>query len=345
MEEIKLNTGSVISRILIGESISNLKKYIPTGKKVIIITDSNILKYYKKHLEGYEIIELGLGEDNKTLASIEYIMGRLVELEADRSSFIVGVGGGIISDITGFAASIYMRGLRFGFVTTTLLAQVDASVGGKNGVNFKGFKNMVGVFCQPEFVICDIDMLKTLDKQEFIGGFAEVIKHGAIKDIDLFAYLELNYIKALNYDPIAVLRSVKDSVVIKSKVVEQDEKETGERRKLNFGHTFGHAIEKITKMPHGKAVAIGMNMAAQASVKKGMLAQSEADRLKILCENFQLPSSFEIDKTALFNAMKKDKKREGEGVHLVLLRSIGNAEVVTVTYKDLEDIINDLRCA
>jgi 3-dehydroquinate synthase len=342
MEEIKLNTGSAISRILIGESISNLGKYIPQGKKAIIITDSNIIKFYRNQLKEYDIIEIGLGETNKTLATLEYIMGRLVEMEADRSTFIVGIGGGIISDITGFAASIYMRGLHFGFVTTTLLSQVDASVGGKNGVNYKGFKNMVGVFNQPEFVICDINMLKTLDRQEFIGGFAEVIKHGAIKDAELFDYLEASYDKALQYDASAVLRSVRDSVIIKSKVVEQDEHEKGERRKLNFGHTFGHAIEKLTQLPHGQAIAIGMNMAAKASVKKGLLKKEDAERIKNLCKNFQLPYSIDIDKISLFNAMKKDKKREGEGLHLVLLEAIGKAVVLNVTYKELEDIINDL---
>jgi 3-dehydroquinate synthase len=345
MEEIQLNTGSTISRLLVGESIANLHKYIPTGKKAVIITDANILNHYSKYLEGFDIIELGTGEQNKTLATLDYIMGRLVELEADRSTFIVGVGGGIISDITGFAASVYMRGLRFGFVTTTLLSQVDASVGGKNGVNFKGFKNMVGVFNQPEFVICDLNMLKTLDRQEFIGGFAEIIKHGAIKDLALFEFLEQNFEKALNYDEQALLRVVRDSVIIKSKVVEADELEKGERRKLNFGHTFGHAIEKLTSIPHGQAVSIGMIMAAEASVKKGLLSQKEADRLKTLCEKMQLPVIISVEKHALFNAMKKDKKREGTGVHLILLSSIGNAEVVNINYNELEEIIHDLRCA
>ena len=274
MEEIKLNTGTYISRILVGETIANLKKYIPEGKKTVIITDANIRKFYEDYFYGYDVIELGTGEQNKTLQTIDYIMGRLVELEADRSTFIVGVGGGIISDITGFAASIYMRGLRFGFVTSTLLSQVDASVGGKNGVNFKGFKNMVGVFNQPEFVICDLNMLKTLDKQEFIGGFAEIIKHGAIKSFELFEYLEKNAQNALKYNDTALLRVVRDSVIIKSKVVEQDEKEKGERRKLNFGHTFGHAIEKLTSISHGQAVAIGMKMAALTSVKKGLLKKT-----------------------------------------------------------------------
>lgn len=343
MEEIKLSASSANSRILIGEKFSNLKNYIPEGKKTIIITDSNILKFYGKYFDDYPVITLGLGEQNKTLTTIDYIMNKLVEFEADRTTYVVGVGGGIISDITGFAASIYMRGLRFGFITTTLLSQVDASVGGKNGVNFKGYKNMVGVFNQPEFVICDIEMLKTLDRQEFIGGFAEIIKHGAIKDKNLFEFIENNYQTALDYNYNSILRMVRDSVIIKSKVVEEDEREKGERRKLNFGHTFGHAIEKITSISHGQAVAIGMNMAAQASVKLGMLQAEEAERLKKLIVNMQLPFSLPLDKTELFNAMKKDKKREGEEIHLVLLKSIGEATIVNISYKELEEIINDMR--
>jgi len=345
MEKVVLNTAGAVSNILIGESVYNLAKYIPANQKTIIITDDNIAKLYAKAIEGFDVIVIPQGENNKTLATIDLIMGKLVEFEADRSTFIVGIGGGIVSDITGFAASIYMRGLNFGFVTTSLLSMVDASVGGKNGVNYGGFKNMVGVFNQPQFVICDIEMLKTLDREEFIGGMAEVIKHGAIKDKALFEFLENNYNAILKYDKDAIHRCIKDSVEIKANVVSQDEREKGERRKLNFGHTFGHAIEKLTMMPHGKAVAIGMNMAAAASVLLGHLSQNEALRLKKLTENFLLPTYLDADSNALFNAMKKDKKRDGASLHLVLLDSIGHAIIENVEYKKLEEIIHDMRLA
>lgn len=343
MEELRINTGTKVSRILLEEKTSNLKNYLPGDRKIIVITDANIRRHYEKYFDIYKIIEIGQGEKNKTLATVEKIMGRLIDFEADRSTFIVGIGGGIVCDITGFAASIYMRGLRFGFVSTSLLSQVDASVGGKNGVNFKGFKNMIGVFRQPEFVICDLDMLKTLDRSEFIGGFAEIIKHGAIKDIKLFEFLEANYNKALDYDSEVLHRLVHDSIIIKSSVVQQDEKEKGERRKLNFGHTFGHAIEKLTKVNHGKAIAIGMNMAAQTSVNMGLLSLTDANRIKTLIEKMQLPLNLEIDRKSLFHAMKKDKKRKGEDIHLVLLKGIGNADIVNINYKVLEEIVNDLR--
>jgi 3-dehydroquinate synthase len=343
MEELKIQTKTSVSRILLDEKLSNLKNYLPVDKKVIVVTDSNILKHYSEQLKGFNIIEIGLGETNKTLATIDYIMGRLVDFEADRSSFIVGIGGGIVCDVTGFAASIYMRGLRFGFVSTTLLSQVDASVGGKNGVNYQGFKNMVGVFNQPEFVICDLEMFKTLDRKEFIGGFAEIIKHGAIKDKALFEFIEANYEKALNYDKEVLHRLVRDSIIIKSKVVEEDEREKGERRKLNFGHTFGHAIEKLTSVKHGEAIGIGMNLAAQASVQLGLLQNSNAERLNKLICNMQLPVNSQVAKSELFNAMKKDKKREGGSVHLVLLKDIGNSVVENINYNKLEEIVNDLR--
>ena len=342
MAELKIHTGSIVSRILLNEKIANLKNYLPLDHKIIVITDANILKHYGKFFNEYDFIEIGQGEKNKTLSTIDYIMGKLVNFEADRSTFIVGIGGGIVCDIAGFAASIYMRGLRFGFVSTSLLSQVDASVGGKNGVNYKGYKNMVGIFNQPEFVICDLDMLKTLDRQEFISGFGEIIKHGAIKDIHLFEFLEVNYKAALDYNTDVLHRLIRDSIIIKSNVVEQDEREKGERRKLNFGHTFGHAIEKLTRLSHGKAIAIGMYLAAQASVKMGMLALSDLSRLKLLIENFQLPVKIKIDRTDLFNAMKKDKKREGNEIHLVLLNGLGSAEVININYKVLEDIVNDL---
>jgi 3-dehydroquinate synthase len=343
MEELKINTGTAISRIILGEDFKNFRKYIPTGKKIIVITDVNLNKHYGEYFSDLPIIEIGTGEQIKTLATIEFITNQLVKNEADRSSFILGVGGGIVTDIVGFVASIYMRGLSFGFISTSLLSQVDASVGGKNGVNFQGFKNMIGVFNQPDFVICDFEMLKTLDKEEFTGGFAEIIKHGAIKDIELFEFLERNYTKALHCDIEVMHRLVRDSVIIKSKVVEQDEREKGERRKLNFGHTFGHAIEKLTSLSHGKSIAIGMCLAARLSVFKNKLMESDARRLISLIENMKLPVSIDIDLSELLGAMKKDKKREGSELHMVLLERLGKAVVENVKYNELEEIIYDLR--
>jgi 3-dehydroquinate synthase len=342
MEEIAIRTENRISRILIGEKLENLQAYLPKSSKIIIITDHNIIKYYNNQLPDFPVIEIECGEQNKNLNTIDYIIGRLIELEADRTSYIVAIGGGIVCDVAGFAASIYMRGIRFGFVSTTLLCQVDASVGGKNGVNYKGYKNMVGVFNQPDFVICDIEMLKTLNREEYIGGYAEIIKHACIRSKNLFEFLENNFEKALQYDYSAIHRCITESVQIKATVVENDEREKGERRILNFGHTFGHAIEKLTSLKHGYAVAIGMCFASYTSLKLGMIAKTEYERIIQLVKNFQLPVNCELDIDTFIDTMKKDKKREGEEVNLVLLESIGKATIKSVPYSQLKTIIYDL---
>jgi 3-dehydroquinate synthase len=235
-----------------------------------------------------------------------------------------------------------MRGVHFGFVATTLLAQVDASVGGKNGVNFSGYKNMVGVFNQPEFVICDLDLLKTLPKREVLCGMAEIVKHGAIADADLFAFLEENAQGALELDPVVVERLVYDSVVIKSAVVSRDEKEAGERRKLNFGHTFGHAIEKTSGVPHGEAVSAGMAAAARLSAQKGLLAHAEADRLIALLDRLGLPTRIPAKPESVLDALRKDKKRKGAGIHFVLLADIGRAVIEEIPLAELDRVFEGI---
>jgi 3-dehydroquinate synthase len=285
---------------------------------------------------------MGLGEKNKTLQTLENIFEEFIRMEVDRSSFLVAVGGGIVCDVGGFAASSFMRGIKFGFVSTTLLSQVDASVGGKNGVNFQGYKNMVGVFAQPQFVICDVTLFKTLDPSEFISGFAEIIKAAAIRDKDLFGYIEANASKALSYDAEVLEKIIYESVRIKAQVVQNDEKEKGERRILNFGHTFAHSIEKNLGILHGQAVSIGMVMAAKASVKLGFLSSSDADRLEKVLIDYTLPVKLDLDKGKVFDALLKDKKREGDFINLVLINGLGNAIIQKVSIKDMEEIVNDL---
>ncbi len=342
MKIIEIKTDTKISKILIGEKLKNLSNYLPDAKTVII-TDKNVSHYYKKDFPPFRIIEIGMGEKIKVLDTLEYIFNKFIEFEIDRSSFIVGIGGGIICDITGFAASIFMRGLRFGFVSTTLLSQVDASVGGKNGVNFKGYKNMIGVFNQPEFVICDNEMLTTLEDKEFYAGFAEIVKAGLIKNEAVFSYLENNYNKALKQDADVINKIIYDSVMIKSEVVEGDEREKGERRKLNFGHTFAHSFEKLTGILHGEAVSIGMVIASKISKKLNMIADEEVLRIKSLLENLNLPTSINIETTEVLNAIRQDKKRDGDTIHLVLLENIGNAIIKQLSLKQLEEIVHDLR--
>lgn len=337
--EIHGSTGN--STILIGESLQNLREYI-NSEEVVIITDKNVSRFYSKDFPHYEVIEIGTGEKIKNLDTVQAIYGKLVEIETDRSSFIVGIGGGIVCDIAGFVASTYLRGVRFGFVPTTLLSQVDAGVGGKNGVNFGGYKNMVGVFNQPEFVICDMNLLKTLPEREIQCGLAEVVKHAAIVNADLFSYLEEHHKKALDLDTEVIERLVYDSVLIKSSIVHGDEKERGERRKLNFGHTFGHAVEKSAGIPHGEAVSLGMVVASALSARRGLLSEKDMERIEALLKKLKLPTRLRLDGKGVLDALRRDKKRKGDSIHFVLLHGIGNAVVEEIPMKELEAVAHEI---
>jgi 3-dehydroquinate synthase len=326
------------SQIFVGESIGNLSQYIDPHRTVII-TDNTVGGHYGKQLPDCPIITIGTGEKIKTLETVATIFQQLVDLEADRSTFILGVGGGIVCDIAGFVASTFMRGVQFGFISTTLLSQVDASVGGKNGVNFSGYKNMVGVFNQPEFVICDLTLLNTLPVREVLCGFAEIIKHGAIADASMLAILETRRDAALALDAAIVADMVYRSIEIKAGVVTRDERERGERRKLNFGHTFGHALEKLTGMPHGEAVGMGMVVAAKLSAQKGLLAYAEVDRLEKIIQSYGLPVHLPVDASSMLAALRKDKKREGRRIHFVFLASLGQAHVEELDLDDLYRLV------
>lgn len=343
MQILEVKAESKLSKILIGEQILNLPQYI-NGRIAVIITDANLVKHYGTMFpEGIPVIEIGLGEKNKTFDTLEIIFEKFLNLEVDRTTLVVAIGGGIVCDVAGFAASTFMRGMPVGFVSTSLLSQVDASVGGKNGVNFRGFKNMIGVFNQPEFVICDIEMLKTLERNEFVAGFSEIIKAGIIKSEELFEYCENNALKALNFDESVLTKFVYDSVEIKAQVVEADEKEKGERRLLNLGHTFAHAIEKLTGILHGEAVSMGIVLAAVVSENMGMISKETTERIKVVLNSYGLPIKPNIDVGELFSAMRQDKKREGDEIHLVLIESIGKAVTKKIPYSQLENIVNDLR--
>ncbi len=339
METITINAESGPSRILIGERLENLPRYIPVARP-IIITDVNVGQLYPLDSMAAAVITIGTGEEIKTLDTVQEIYARLLSIQADRSAFIVGVGGGIVCDIAGFAASTFLRGVRFGFVATSLLAQVDASVGGKNGVNFEGYKNMVGLFHQPEFVICDPDLLKTLPAREISCGLAEIVKHGVIADADLFAYQEQNAEDILALDRRVIQKLLRASVRIKSAIVSRDETEKGERRLLNFGHTFGHAIEKVTGVSHGEAVSMGMVIASDLSVKKGLLSTQEDQRLQAVLKNLKLPTRWEAEPQKILDAITRDKKRAGDRIHFVLLNGIGNARVEQITLEELRDTLN-----
>jgi len=338
METVTINTNSGQSNILIGESLQNLQRYVPAVRP-IIITDVNVGKLYHLDSMAAEVIVIGTGEEIKTLATVEDIYSQLISWGADRSAFIVGIGGGIVCDIAGFVASTYLRGVRFGFVATTLLAQVDAAIGGKNGVNFERYKNMVGLFQQPEFVICDPEVLKTLPQKEIACGLAEIVKHAAIADPDLFAYLERHAEDILELESRAVKKVVSASVRIKASIIRRDETEKGERRILNFGHTFGHAIEFATGVPHGEAVSLGMVYASNLSFKRGLLTDAENQRLRVLLNDLHLPTRFNSKTEGVAEAIGKDKKRADVRIHFVLLNGIGNAVVEQIAVEELKETL------
>jgi 3-dehydroquinate synthase len=341
MKEITLHTLEQTSRILVGESCANVGNYLP-DKRLVIISDENVAGHYSGAFPGGLKIIIKPGESSKTLDTASWIYDQLIRNEIDRQSFILGIGGGIVCDLAGYIASTYLRGLNFGFVSSTLLSQVDASIGGKNGVNFEGYKNMIGTIRQPDFVICDPEMLKTLEPEEFRMGFAEVIKYGAISEPGLFDFLEKNHRDAREKEPGVLEEVIAACAATKCEIVKRDEKESGERKKLNFGHTFAHAFEKLSGIPHGEAVSIGMVLASSLSERLGMISRKEVERLRDLLLKYELPVRFAGNCMEAFEVMKKDKKRGGEAISLILLEKIGSAIIRDVKLVDLKNWIDDL---
>ena len=327
--------GNSNSEIIIGEKLANIAKYLPDSK-LIIITDNNLNKLYSNNFPEAPVIEIGTGEQIKTLQTVDFIINKLIELQADRHTFILGIGGGIVCDITGFVASIYMRGLDFGFVSTSLLSQVDASVGGKNGVNFNSYKNLVGNINQPKFVICDTQMLNTLPDSEIVSGMGELVKHSIIADGRMFCIIRNNIPQILDLKESRITEIVHDSIKIKSEIVNKDETEQGIRKLLNFGHTLGHAIEKYSDLSHGEAISIGMVFSASLSYKKMYIDEKTLQKIKDLLISLGLPVSTNIDRAKLADAIGKDKKRDKETIEFVFIKRIGDAFIKKISIDELK---------
>lgn len=318
-------------------SAEELLPSLLADEHVVLVTDAAVRSHYPSLCDRYPTILIGQGEANKTLATVETIHRSLLELGADRRSFLLAVGGGIVTDVAGFAAATYMRGIDFGFVSTTLLGQVDASVGGKNGVNVGGYKNMAGTFTQPRFVVCDPSMLATLPEREFRAGLAEVVKAAVIGDSVLFDRLEGVSFAELRSNTALLSEVVRAAIGVKATIVERDERESGERRLLNLGHTVAHAIEKCSSaMNHGEAVAVGMALVADFGVREGWLSLSDRNRMCALLSRlgFTLESPVAVD--VLLTEMGKDKKSAGDHLHLVVPRAIGRCEVQFIEKEQLK---------
>lgn len=319
--------------------ISHLKK-ITDPNATVLITDENVYKAHTKRFRGWNTIVLKPGEEFKVQATADALIEKLIDMEADRKTTLVGVGGGVITDITGYVASVYMRGLRFGFIPTSILALVDASIGGKNGLDVGVYKNMVGVIRQPSFILHDMVFLNSLPPQEWENGFAEIIKHACIKDAVMFAELERNSLKTYQGRQKSICEIIRKNALIKTRVVQKDEFEKGERRLLNFGHTLGHALETQYELLHGQAISIGMTYACHISAQLAGFKQTE--KVIAVLEKYNLPTYASFNKQKVFDVLKMDKKRERKEMNYVLLERIGKGVVKSISLKRLEKIIQDL---
>jgi 3-dehydroquinate synthase len=329
------------SKVFIGETYLNITDYLPE-KKCFLICDENIHHHYGEFIEKFDHIIIGCGESSKTWSTIENIVEKLLEFGADRNSFLLGMGGGLVCDVTGFVASIFMRGLDFGFISTSLLSQVDASVGGKNGINFGKLKNMIGVFNPPKFVICDPVLLKTLPKREVRSGFGEVIKHAFIKDKNLFGFLKKNKDALLNLDPELMEDLIYKAVSIKTDVVNNDPFEKGERKKLNFGHTIGHAIENNSNLTHGEAISVGMALATKLSEDILDLDKKESQEIIETLKSFELPTNHDVSAEIINDFLIKDKKKNRNSIDFILLNAIGESCIKTIPIEKLKNKIKKL---
>ncbi|NLA24586.1 MAG: 3-dehydroquinate synthase, partial [Bacteroidales bacterium] len=265
----------------------------------------------------------------------------LIKRNAGRDTFILGFGGGVVLDITGFAASLFKRGCRFGFVATSLLSMADASVGGKNGINFGNLKNLIGTINQPEWVVCDVKLLNTLPDEDFKSGLGEIMKYSMIADKNLLQFMNINNQKILNKDFDVLNHLIKSSVNIKAGFVVEDEFDHGQRQHLNFGHSFGHAIETRINIKHGIAVAKGMLIATKISVAMQICNKSLIDKISALISSFDISLDYEIDDVVWQN-IANDKKNRGNKIRMILIRDIGDTIIHDFDIEELKNIVQKI---
>jgi 3-dehydroquinate synthase len=336
MKHINIKFGQSATDFYLDASFSYLKKIVDP-KRAVLITDEHVFQYHSQRFKNWNVIVLKPGEEYKVQATVDAIIEQLIEMEADRQTTLVGIGGGVITDITGYVASVYMRGVRFGFVPTSVLAMVDASIGGKNGIDVGVYKNMVGVIRQPSFILHDLFFLKSLPQQEWENGFAEIIKHACIKDAAMFRELETNSLQKYRSVKSVMAALIHRNMMIKVRVVQKDEFEKNERRLLNFGHTLGHALENQYELLHGQAVAIGMTYACKISEQ--LTGFRHTDKVVNVLEKYGLPAYARFDKQKVLTVLKMDKKREKREINYILLEKIGRAVIQPIPIKQVETFI------
>ncbi len=331
--------------------LEELKQLLITDRKIGIVTDSHVKSLYGDEVMGLlegncrknVLFSFDAGEENKTLDTVKSIYTFLIKEKFDRKDLLIALGGGVVGDITGYVAATYLRGIDFVQIPTTLLAQADSSIGGKTGVDFDGYKNMVGAFYMPKLVFMNVGTLKTLEDRQFYSGFAEVMKHGLIKDSSFYEWLIENMYEICDRELETLLEMIQRSCMIKKLVVEKDPTEKGDRALLNFGHTIGHAIEKYKNfmLTHGECVALGCVAAAYISWKHEWLSMEEYYEIRDMFVPFYLPITIDdIDCEEILRLTKSDKKVEGESIKFILLKKVGKA-VIDRNVTD-EEILNAL---
>ena len=311
------------------------------GANFVIITDENLAALYP-FLQNKKVIVLPAGESFKNQDTINHCIEKLLKWGADRNTLLIGVGGGVVTDMTGYVASIFKRGLPLILAPSSVLAMVDASVGGKNGIDVGAYKNMVGTVYQPRQIVFDFSLLQTLPEAERINGFAEIIKHAAIKDKILFKELEKNQLSDYFSNEEKLAGLIHRNVSIKTEVVLNDEFETGDRKLLNFGHTIGHAIENTYGLAHGHAISVGMVLASRLSHQLLGFPQEDVERLTFLLQQYGLTTSLEFEVDKIWNYLLADKKRSGNYMNFILLQQIGNAIHTQIPINELNEHIKKL---
>lgn len=325
-------------------------------RQACIVSDSNVAPLYletlKKIAEPFfrkiTFFIFPAGEENKTLHSVQLLYMHLIENSLDRRDFLIALGGGVVGDLTGFAAATYLRGIRFIQIPTTLLSMIDSSIGGKTGVDFASYKNMVGAFYMPSLVYSNVSLLASLKKAEYCSGFGEMIKHALIQDTSYLSWLEEQRRSLLERDLAILQKAIAWSCSIKKNIVENDPKEVGMRAFLNFGHTIGHAIEKVSHFSylHGECVAMGMVAASYLSVKRGFLSDQQHKWLISFLKDFSLPVfTAKVDRKEVLSAMEKDKKKDGDKLKFILLSRFGEAFLVeNLKKEDFEEAFDQVLC-
>ena len=350
MEKLYVNLGEDSYDIKFSDSFNGLAeamKEINAPNKLLIVTDANVEKLYAEETAailkeaGYDcsVYAFEAGEENKNMDSILGICGACMDHGLDRKSMIVALGGGVVGDMAGFAAAIYMRGIKFVQIPTTLLSQSDSSVGGKTGIDFKESKNILGAFHQPKLVYINVNTLRTLSEEQFISGMGEVIKHGIIRDKVFFDYLRDNVEKIKKRDAETFIYMSKINCGIKAAVVEQDEKENALRAILNFGHTIGHAVESAYNftMTHGECVGLGMIAASYISYKRNMITKEELDEIENILDEYGFRTRVKLpENRKIWGFMQKDKKKAEGKLKFILPEAIG--KVIQTTDVGMEEI-------